>query len=150
MSSIPSSIPSSHPSCLLTLTPPFTCLGVRRFSSPSPSPNPTPALGQSHPVGWGRRRGSEQVRTTQSFLDLPLSPTPPFSPGLLLPLATVQHSHPPRSKKGGDRQGVRSPPLTCFFIPTPYIHPSHPPCLLTFTLTLAPFTGCFFPVPFGG
>ena len=143
-SSIPPTMSPPHPN------PPFTCLGVRRFSPPSPSPNPTPALGQSHPVGWGRRRGSEQVRTTQSFLDLPLSPTPPFSPGLLLPLATVQHSHPPRSKKGGDRQGVRSPPLTCFFIPTPYIHPSHPPCLLTFTLTLAPFTGCFFPVPFGG
>ena len=135
--SIHSSIPptmSPHPN------PPFTCLGVRRFSPPSPSPNPTPASGNltlSGGVGGvGRSKSGQQHRP--SLICLCLRPHL-FSPGLLLPLATVQDSHPPRSKKGGDRQGVRRSPLTRFSSLHPHLNPSFAVRYQAFALTHSPF-----------
>ncbi len=88
---------------------PVSPVSVSAASPRPPSPNPTPALWhQSHPVGWGWRRGSEHGRsqtetelrrTTQPLLVLPLSPTPPFSPRPPLPCAEVQYTHSACRKK---------------------------------------------------
>ncbi len=120
----PSTHPSLHyPSIQPTMSPhPNPTLHLSRC----PPLHPPLPLPKSHAgpraispcrVGSAAWVGASQDNTVLPLICLCLRPHL-FSPGLLLPLATVQHSHPPRSKKGGDRQGVRSPPLTCFLIPT--------------------------------